>query len=215
MTIPALTIPALTPCPKPNCKAPIIHWHDLDGHVSVCRFALDGDPCLHVEAGNFRCYAPRETSPLHLPDVDTTARAIYESDNYYPTTSWATQSEDVKDEYRRNARDVLDLIANRQPVWKRVEPGTRIEEGQRYRIEYANGDAYELTAFGTRSVQDDGTTVYVLSTPPTPETRDSIVREFAAELDRIYTERTAGDSTWIGMLSTFVSRLDALGGEDK
>lgn len=138
---------------------------------------------------------------------------IYESD--FPAANWDDENDLIKDEYRANAQAVLDLIASCQPVWKRVEPGAKIEKGQRYRIEYANGDAYELTAFGTRSVQNDGTTVYVLRTPDAPETKESIIREFAAELDSIYTERTAGDGTWMGVLGTLVNRLDALGGEDK
>lgn len=205
-----MTIPTLTPCPKPDCRTPVTHWHGNGSEVDACGFALNGNPCMHVAAGDHRCYAPRETTPLHLPDVEMVAKAIYESDY---GTNWDNGSEDFKDVYRRIAQAVLDLIATHQPVWKRVEPGTKVEKGQRYRIEYANGDAYELTAFGTRSIQDDGTTVYVLRTVPAPETRDSIVREFAVELDRIYTERTAGDGTWMGVLGTFVNRLDALGGE--
>ena len=126
-----MTLPTLPPCTVPDCRTPITHWHGSDGHVFACHSALNGKPCPH---GDPACCAPRETAPLHLPDVDTVARAIYESDDY-PTNSWATQSEGVKDEYRRNARDVLGLIAAHQPVWKRVEPGTLIKKGTRYRRE--------------------------------------------------------------------------------
>lgn len=203
----------LKPCPKSYCKAPVAHWHGVDGQIFACRFGLDGEPCLHVEAGNHRCYAPSVTNPLHLPDVENVAMVIYESD--FPAANWDDENDLIKDEYRANARAVLDLIVACQPVWERAERGTRIEKGQRYRVEYANGDAYELTAFGTRSVQEDGTAVYVLRTPDAPETKESIIREFAAELDSIYTERTAGDGTWMGVLGTLVNRLDALGGEDK
>ena len=204
----------LKACPKSYCKAPIIHWHD-DGAIIACLAVVNGEPCPHEDA-RIPCYAPRvqpqPERPLNLPDVDTVARVIHESDGY-PTTNWANRSEDAKNDYLANARAVLDLIVACQPVWERAERGTRIEKGQRYRIEYANGDAYELTAFGTRSVQDDGTTVYVRRTVPEPDTKESIIREFAAELDSIYTERTAGDGTWIGVLGTLVSRLDALDGE--
>ena len=206
----------MIPCQRPNCKAPIIHWHD-DGAIIACLAVVNGEPCPHEDA-HIPCYAPRvqpqPERPLNLPDVDTVARVIHESDGY-PTTNWANRSEDAKSDYLANARAVLDLIVACQPVWERAERGTRIEKGQRYRIEYANGDAYELTAFGTRSVQEDGTAVYVLRTPDAPETKESIIREFAAELDSIYTERTAGDGTWMGVLGTLVNRLDALGGEDK
>ena len=204
----------LKTCPKSYCKAPIIHWHD-DGAIIACLAVVNGEPCPHEDA-RIPCYAPRvqpqPERPLNLPDVDTVARVIHESDGY-PTTSWANRSEDAKNDYLANARAVLDLIVACQPVWERAERGTRIEKGQRYRIEYVNGDASELTAFGTRGVQNDGTTIYVLRTVPEPETKESIVREFAAELDSIYTERTAGDGTWIGVLGTLVSRLDALDGE--
>ena len=199
----------LTPCPRSDCRTPITHWHGSDGYVFACHAALNGKPCGHDDPA---CYAPSVTNPLHLPDVENVAMVIYESDSGIP---WDDDDDSVKDDYRRNARDVLDLIASCQPVWKRVEPGAKIEKGQRYRIEYANGDAYELTAFGTRSVQEDGTAVYVLRTLDAPETKESIIREFAAELDSIYTERTAGDGTWMGVLGTLVNRLDALGGEDK
>lgn len=135
-----MTLPTLTTCPKPDCLAPITHFHGDSGDLYACFAAMDGRPCPHG-AGGLTCYAPRATNPLHLPDVDTVARAIYESDGY-PTTSWDTQSEGAKDEYRRNARDVLDLIAAHQPVWKRVEPGTLIKEGTRYRYEEPSGASY-------------------------------------------------------------------------
>ena len=132
-----MTIPTLPPCTVPDCPAPITHWHGGDGDFYACIPALNGRPCPHDD-----CYAPRETAPLHLPDVDRVARAIYESDDH-PTTSWATRSEGVKDSYRANARDVLDLIAARQPVWHRVEPGTLIKAGTRYRRETLNGSFWE------------------------------------------------------------------------
>ena len=140
------TLPNLTPCPKPDCRAPITHYHGASsGDLYACTSALNGRPCPHDQ--DDPCYAPRETSPLHQPDVDTVARKIYESDGS-PTTSWATRSDSAKDEYRRNARAVLDLIAAHQPVWKRVETGTLIKEGTRYRRETLNGSFWERIAAG-------------------------------------------------------------------
>ena len=135
-----MTLPK--PCPKPDCPAPITHWHSLDGDPGACRFALRGEPCQHGYLGR-PCYAPRATAPLHLPDVDTVARKIYESEYDMP---WDDRHERVKDAYRRNARDVLDLIAAHQPVWKQVEPGTPIKAGTRYRRVCADGSTYERTA---------------------------------------------------------------------
>ena len=204
----------LKTCPKSYCKAPIIHWHD-DGAIIACLAVVNGEPCPHEDA-RIPCYAPRvqpqPERPLNLPDVDTVARVIHESDGY-PTTNWANRSESAKNDYRANARAVLDLIANRQPVWKRLEPGTNVEKGQRYRIEFADEYASERVSVACWTVPDNRDTYYVLRTVPAPETKESIIREFAAELDSIYTERTAGDGTWIGVLGTLVSRLDALDGE--
>ena len=129
-----MTLPK--PCTVPDCPAPITHWHD-DGEPCACYFALRGEPCPHG-ADRLHCYAPRATNPLHLPDVEAVARVIYEGDGY-PTNCWATQSDGVKDDYRRNARDVLDLIAAHQPVWHRVEPAD-ITVGDRVRLVTAQGD---------------------------------------------------------------------------
>ena len=138
-----MTLPK--PCPKPDCRAPITHYHgDSSGDIYACAATLNGRPCPHGQGSP--CYAPRETAPLHLPDVDTVARAIYEGDGC--PTSWATQSEGVKDSYRAGVRDVLDVIAAHQPVWQRVEPGTLIKEGTRYRRETLNGSTWERIAAG-------------------------------------------------------------------
>ena len=156
-----MTLPTLTTCTVPDCKAPIAHWHHEDVAVA-CTFAMRSRPCPHGDAGSHRCYAPRETaptSPLHLPEVEMVARVIYESDGY-PTTSWATESEGAKDEYRRNARDVLDLITAHQPVWHRVEPGALIKEGTRYRRETPRGSAYERIA-ASDFLTGDGTFIVI------------------------------------------------------
>ena len=134
-----MTLPTLTPCPKPGCRAPITHWHN-GGAVVACRFVLNGKPCRH---GLPACHAPSVTDPLHLPDVDTVARAIYESDY---NTNWDGASEGAKDDYLRNARDVLALIAAHQPVWQRVESGTLIKAGTRYRRVCADDSSYERIA---------------------------------------------------------------------
>ena len=139
-----MTLLTLTPCPRPDCKAPITHWHGGDDDLYACTSALNGRPCPHDDHGN-PCYAPRATAPLHLPAVDAVARVIYESDGY-PSTSWDDRSEGAKDEYRANARDVLDLIAAHQPVWQRVEPGALIKAGTRYRRVCADGSTYERIA---------------------------------------------------------------------
>ena len=127
------------PCPKPECRAPIAHWHGGGGDIYACLAALNDKPCPDGEAA-IPCRAPRETSPLHLPDVDAVAQAMYES---YYGPQWDNQDGRFKDAYRRNARAALDLIAAHQPVWQRVEPGTVIKAGMRVREECPGGIAGE------------------------------------------------------------------------
>ena len=137
-----MNIPTLTPCPKPDCRTPVTHYHgDSSGDIYACTASLNGRPCPHGQ--DSPCYAPRETAPLHLPDVDTVARAIYESAR---GTNWDDEDDFVKDAYRVHARAVLDLIAAHQPVWHRVEPGTLIKAGTRYRRVCADDSSYERIA---------------------------------------------------------------------
>ena len=170
-----MTLPK--PCPKPG---------------------LNGEPCGH----DTRCYAPRETSPLRLPDVDAVARVIYESDGC--PTSWATQLEGAKYEYRRNARDVLDLIAAHQPVWQRVEPGTLIKEGTRFRHEYENGDAYERIAAGNFRTGDGSISIDPRTIPEPEDPRVAVVLEFLDQTEPETHERDARE---------LLARIDAARGD--
>ena len=198
-----MTLPTLTPCPKPDCKAPIAHWH-APRAVVACHSVLNGKPCPRGLAGN-PCYAPRETAPLHLPDVDAVARAIYESDDYGP--SWATRSDSVKDDYRRNAQAVLDLIAAHQPVWKRVEPGTLIKAGTRYRRACADGIVFEGIA-GCDFLSGNGNIFIDPRTIPAPEDpRVAVVIEWYVNAEQVgVNDDDARD---------LLARLDMAGGEDK
>ena len=200
-----MTLPTLTPCPKPDCRAPITHYHgNSSGDIYACTSSLNGRPCPHGQ--DSPCYAPRETAPLLVPDVDTVARMIYESDDY-PTNSWATQSEDVKDEYRRNAQAILDLIAAHQPVWKRVEPGTLIKAGTRYRRETLNGSSWERIAAGDFLSGDGSISIDPRTIPAEPEDpRVAVVLEFLDQTEPETHERDARE---------LLARIDALGGEGK
>ena len=198
-----MTLPTLSPCPKPDCKAPITHYHgDSSGDIYACTATLNGRPCPHGQ--DSPCYAPRETAPLHLPDVDTVARAIYEG-NIYPTASWATQSEGVKDSYRANARDVLDLIAAHQPVWHRVEPGTLIKAGTRYRRETLNGSTWEERIAAGNFLAGDGNISIDRRTIPAPTPTERI----RAALNDSPESRITLDVADVEAL------LDMAGGEDK
>lgn len=195
------TLPTLSPCPKPDCKAPITHYHGASsGDLYACTPALNGRPCNCCDP----CYAPRETSPLHLPDVDAVARVIYEIDDIDYGTNWATQSEGVKDGYRRNVRTVLDLIAAHQPVWKCVEPGTLIKAGTRYRRETLNGSFLERIAAGD-FLTGDGNISIDSRTAPAP----TLTERIRAALDDSPESRITLDVADVEAL------LDMAGGEDK
>ena len=199
------TLPNLTPCTKPDCRAPITHWHDDFGNVFACYVEMRGEPCTHDDAGETSCYAPRETAPLHLPDVDAVARVIYESDGC--PTSWATQLEGAKDEYRRNARDVLDLIAAHQPVWKRVEPGTLIKEGTRYRRETLNGSFWERVAAGDFLTGDGIYSIDPRTIPAPEDPRVAVVIEWYVNAEQVgVNDDDARD---------LLARLDMAGGDPR
>ena len=143
-----MTLPTLTPCTVPDCPAPITHWHD-GGVIGACTSALRCEPCQH-DADKLPCYAPRATNPLHLPDVEMVARKIYESD--FLSTSWATQSDQVKDAYLTNAQAALDLIAAHQPAWVPINVDD-IRPGMRVRWVRGNSDAEG--SFTVRLIEDD------------------------------------------------------------
>ena len=178
------------------------------GHVTR---HLDGDP-NHNCPSNLVYGTPAD--PLTLPDVDAVARAIYESD--YGTNRDGS-SEGVKDSYRAAARAVLDLIAAHQPVWQRVEPGTLIKEGTRYRRETSNDSSYERIASsdflsGDSNISIDPRTI------PAPE--DPRVEVLAEEMEAEYPHcddewPCAGAERFRGAARRAIARLDAMGGEDK
>lgn len=197
-----MTLPK--PCPKPDCKTPITHRHASYGALYACHFALKGRPCPHDDPACHapRATAPRVTAPLHLPDVDAVARKIH--DAHWPTIDWDAERDDVKDECRAAARAVLDLIAAHQPVWVRAEPRTRIEKGQRYRVEYADGEANERVSVARWAAQDDSTAIYVLRTPAAP-----LTERIRAAVNDSPESRITLDVADVEAL------LDMAGGEDK
>ena len=151
----------LPTCPREDCTATIgDHWHDSLGYAA---------PCPHTPGAiHGRCYAQRPTptplaailaaaedakrahdrlcdlaetllpesspvktadnpAPVVLPTVDEAAEAVVQS---MRDGGWT---------YRTAAQAVLDLIADRVPVWVPVEPGTVINPGTRWRFESGEG----------------------------------------------------------------------------
>lgn len=215
------TLPTLTPCPKPDCKAPIAHWHN-GGAVAACRFVLDGKPCRHDLPA---CYAPRETAPLHLPDVDAVAQAIYES-NYGPR--WDDSR--FKDGHRRNARAALDLIAAHQPAWVPINVDD-IRPGMRVR--WVRGNSDTEGSFTVRDIEDDRLYFengkvsrqmpYTWSVDPRTipaEPVDPRVEVLAEEMEAEWPHcddewPCAGAERFRGAARRAIARLDEIGGEGK
>ena len=207
-----MTLPTLPPCTVPDCPAPIAHWHGGDDDLYACISALNGRPCPHDDQGH-PCYAPRVTDPLHLPDVDAVARVIYESDY---GTNWATASEGVKDRYRRNTRDVLNLIAAHQPVWVPINVDD-IRPGMRVRWVRVNSDAEG--SFTVRLLEDDRLysenghvsrqMPYTWSVDPRTIPAPTLTERIRAALDDSPESRITLDVADVEAL------LDMAGGEDK
>lgn len=42
----------------------------------------------------------------------------------------------------------------------------------------------------------------------TPMNKDEVLRKYAAEGERIYNDRTAGDNTWLGFLVSFAMEFE-------
>lgn len=103
------------------------------------------------------------------------------------------------------ADEVIRFLTEYTHHWVPVEPGTKVEKGQRYRIEYVDGDAYERTAGGSWDVHGDGTTVYVLRTVPAP----TLTERIRAACNDSPESRITLDVADVEAL------LDMAGGEDK
>ena len=127
-------MPKLTTCPREDCTFAGPH-HDHYRSTGKARDRSEVPDCSHSESfSHSRCYAPRTPQPaaVVLPTVDEVADV--------------PRSGDGLRFYSDSARDILDLIAARLPVWQPVEPGTVIKAGTRVREVWPDGDATEWTA---------------------------------------------------------------------
>ena len=133
-------MPKLTPCPREDCTADVRHWHNHAGATFACtntkrkwcrKQHIDvAHPCHlpHVPASS-QVKTADNPAPIVLPTVDEVADVL--------------RSGDGLRFYSDSARDILDLIATRLPVWQPVEPGTVIKAGTVTRIELDDRDAHE------------------------------------------------------------------------
>ena len=116
--------------------------------------------------------------------------------------------------YSDSARDILDLIATRLPVWQPVEPGTVIKAGTAYRIDWEPGryNCYPPLEYDITLSTDwgDGRTCSIgpRTVPAEPaEPVDPRVAVVGEWLDSIGSEEHTADDA-----RDLLARLDALDG---
>lgn len=189
-----MTLPNLAPCAKPDCRAPITHWHDSAGNVFACYIEMHGEPCTHDDPA---CFAPRETAPLHLPN-----RAALAGWLLGPLTTFK-RSGTPGGEFQI-ADEVTRFLTKYTHHWVPVEPGTLIKEGTRYRHECENGEAVECIAAGDFFIGNSAS-FYVLHTVPTP----TLTERIRAALN------DSPESTISLEVADVEALLDMAGGEDK
>lgn len=155
----------------------------------VCPF----EGCGAGDAFATRCYAPRpgnakpETDPRHAPDPwmlptrEQVARALFASTYGDDGEQWDEATGVRRDCYLDDADAVLALLS----PWRRVEPGTTIKAGTRYRIE---GDGapmgcYERTAQNDWKVNNRSIRAYIdpRTVPAEPDPRVKAVAQVLAE----------------------------------
>ena len=83
--------------------------------------------------------------------------------------------------YSDSARDILDLIAARLPVWQPVEPGTVIKAGTRVRRPYLTDSGAVEHILPTDTPANDGWCIDPRTVPAEPE--DPRVELLAEELE--------------------------------
>ena len=173
-------------CPFEGCEAEAVHYHRTDCGVCKCR---PGDPG-HEADGAFttRCYAPRPGNakpdahdPWILPTREQVARVLFASTYGDDGEQWDEVSGVRRAFYLDDADAALALLS----PWRRVEPGTVVKAGTRYRIE---GDGapmgcYERTAQNDWKVANRSIRAYIdpRTVPAEPDPRVKAVAQVLAE----------------------------------
>ena len=158
-------MPKLTPCPREDCTADVRHWHNHAGATFACtntkrkwcrKQHIDvAHPCHlpHVPASS-QVKTADNPAPIVLPTVDEVADVL--------------RSGDGLRFYSDSARDILDLIAARLPVWQPVEPGTVIKAGTRVRRPYLTDSGAVEHILPTDTPANDGWCIDPRTVPVEP-----------------------------------------------
>lgn len=183
-------------CPFEGCEAEAVHYHRhgrAADFVGACK-CRPGEPGHEADGAlATRCYAPRpgnakpETDPRlpHdpwiLPTREQVARVLFASTYGDDGEQWDEATGVRRDIYLDDADAVLALLS----PWQRVEPGTTIKAGTRYRIE---GDGapmgcYERTAQNDWKVNNRPIRAYIdpRTVPAEPDPRVKAVAKVLAE----------------------------------
>ena len=171
-------------CPFEWCEAVGVHYHRTD--FDVCK-RRPGDPG-HEASGAFatRCYAPHPGNakpdahdPWILPTREQVARVLFASTYGDDGEQWDEVSGVRRAFYLDDADAALALLS----PWQRVETGTTIKAGTRYRIEDESGGCYERTSVNDWKVNNRPSRVYVdpRTVPAEPDPRVKVVAQVLAE----------------------------------
>ena len=133
----------LPTCPREDCTASVDHYHGtLTESAYACERPVGSKCTSHNDGRDYatRCYAPRtpQPAPVVLPTVEEVVDILKKSAFYIDA-----------------ARDVLDLMAARLPVWQPVEPGTVIKAGTAFRRRHAAGGWCEFIADEDHIAKED------------------------------------------------------------
>ena len=140
-------------------------------------------------------------APIVLPTVDEVADVL--------------RSGDGLRFYSDSARDILDLIATRLPVWQPVEPGTVIKAGTRVRRPYLTDSGAVEHILPTDTPANDGWCIDPRTVPAEPV--DPRAELLAEELHKLVADfqangnsRELGDPTAGAWFEAAQQILDAL-----
>lgn len=210
-------MPKLTPCPREDCTADVRHWHNHAGATFACtntkrkwcrKQHIDvAHPCHlpHVPASS-QVKTADNPAPIVLPTVDEVADVL--------------RSGDGLRFYSDSARDILDLIATRLPVWQPVEPGTVIKAGTRVRRPYLTDSGAVEHILPTDTPANDGWCIDPRTVPAEPaEPVDPRAELLAEELHKLVADfqangnsRGLGDPTAGAWFEAAQQVLDAIAG---
>ena len=192
----------LPTCPREDCTFTDPH-HDHDKRTGEVRDRSEESDCACDASTPYytRCYASRTPQPqpaaVVLPTVDEVADVL--------------RSGDGLRFYSDSARDILDLIAARMPVWQPVEPGAVIKAGTVTRIEWDDREAREeVTRADYTPCQTDPARFYLDPRTVPAEPEDPRVAVVAKAMSDALDDNGVTTCDWTAEARDILAKLDGL-----